>query len=141
MVLLLPALLWALAFLVMPFSVLGLKGRLELLEVRLDEVQNEIRMLSLRLPAGPREVDFDDVYAPIAAVTQRRAEPEPELGRDRRMPLPERPPIPPATHDLYDEDGPLEREAPPPHMRPIRRLDVLPVVRPDRLEPRLDRRR
>ncbi len=146
MVLLLPALLWALAFLVMPFSVLGLKSRLEVLEVRLDEVQNEIRMLSLRLPAGPREVDFDDVYAPISKVTSRRAEPEaepePQSERVRTPPLPERPPIPPAAHDLYVEDeGPVEREPPPPHMRPVRRLDAPSVIRPDRVEPRFDRRR
>ncbi|MBS0638392.1 MAG: hypothetical protein JSS43_00885 [Proteobacteria bacterium] len=135
-VLLVPALLYALAFLFMPFSVLGLKSRLEVLEARLDEIQNEIRMLSLRLPAGPREVDFDDVYAPISSVTPRRAEPA-----EDRTPLPERPPIPPAARDLYDEDGPVEREPPPPHMRPVRRLDAPPVVRADRVEPRLDRRR
>lgn len=141
-VLLLPALLWALAFLVMPFGVLGLKSRLDLLEARLDEVQNEIRLLSLRLPAGPREVDFADVYAPIATVTARRAQPDPEPERARTPPLPERPPIPPAAHDLYEEeDGPVEREAPPPHMRPIRRLDAPAVIRADRVEPRLDRRR
>jgi hypothetical protein len=136
LVLLVPGLLYALAFLFMPFSVLGVKGRLDVLEARLDEIQNEIRLLALRLPAGPREVDFNDVYAPISQMTPRRAEPEQEP-----LAMPERPPIPPARHDLYDEDGPVEREPPPPHMRPVRRLDAPPVVRPDRLEPRLDRRR
>ena len=139
LVLLVPALLYALAFLFMPFSVLGVKGRLEVMEARLDEIQNEIRMLALRLPAGPREVDFDDVYAPISSVPRHRAGPSPE-----RDPMPERPPIPPARHDLrdlYDEDGPVEREPPPPHMRPIRRLDAPPIVRQDRVEPRLGRTR
>ena len=139
LVLVVPGLLYVLAFLFMPFSVLGVKGRLEVLEARLDEIQNEIRLLALRLPAGPREVDFDDVYAPITTMTPRRSEPAPE--REPRM---ERPPIPPARHDLhdlYDEDGPVEREPPPPHMRPVRRLDAPPVVRTDRVEPRLDRRR
>ena len=67
MVLLVPALLYALAFLFMPFSVLGVKTRLEVIEVRLDEIQQEIRHLALRLPVGPREVDFEDVYAPSPA--------------------------------------------------------------------------
>ena len=49
-VLLVPALLYALAFLFMPFSVIGVKGRLEAMEARLDEIQAEIRSLSLRLP-------------------------------------------------------------------------------------------
>ena len=52
MVLLVPALLYALAFLFMPFSVLGVKTRLEVIEARLDEIQQEIRHLALRLPAG-----------------------------------------------------------------------------------------
>ena len=78
MVLLVPALLYALAFLFMPFSVLGVKTRLEVIESRLDEIQQEIRHLALRLPVGPREVDFEDVYAPIqqvAAQGRRRQRP------------------------------------------------------------------
>ena len=53
-----------LMFAAMPFSVFGVKGRLDIIEARLDEIQNEIRALSLRLPesegrppippAGPR---------------------------------------------------------------------------------------
>ena len=43
-------LLVALLFLSVPFSVIGLKGRLDVLETRLDEIQGEIRSLSLRLP-------------------------------------------------------------------------------------------
>ncbi len=50
--LLVPALLWALSFLFMPFSVFGVKSRLEVIEARLDEIQNEIRHVALRLPAG-----------------------------------------------------------------------------------------
>ena len=49
-VLLVPALLYALAFLFMPFSVIGVKSRLEVIEARLDEIQGEIRHLALRLP-------------------------------------------------------------------------------------------
>jgi len=128
LVLLVPALLYALAFLFMPFSVLGVKTRLEVIEARLDEVQNEIRHVALRLPAGPREVDFEDVYA------------TPPQPRRRVEPISERPPIPPAIQDLYDDDEPVERPPPPPNARPGRRQDP-PVVRPQRSEPRLDWRR
>ena len=138
LVLLVPALLYALAFLFMPFSVLGVKTRLEVIEGRLDEIQQEIRHLALRLPVGPREVDFEDVYAPIQQATRR----EPAIS--------DRPPIPPAAQDLYDDDAPVERPAPPPNMRPVRRSDPV-IVRPEttrpemgrqeRAEPRLDRRR
>ncbi|HEY0418829.1 MAG TPA: hypothetical protein VGC80_04855 [Acetobacteraceae bacterium] len=47
---LLPGLLYLLAFLAMPFSVLGLKSRLDGLDARLDEIQGEVRALALRLP-------------------------------------------------------------------------------------------
>ena len=109
MVLLVPALLYALAFLFMPFSVLGVKTRLEVIEGRLDEIQQEIRHLALRLPVGPREVDFEDVYAPVQRASRR----EP--------PVSDRPPIPPAAQDLSKIiNEPVERPAPPPNMRPVR---------------------
>lgn len=50
LVVIVPAILLALAFLCMPFSVFGVKGRLEGVEARLDEIQGEIRSLALRLP-------------------------------------------------------------------------------------------
>jgi len=128
LVLLVPALLYALAFLFMPFSVLGVKTRLEVIETRLDEIQQEIRHLALRLPVGPREVDFEDVYAPIQQSSRRDP------------PVSDRPPIPPAAQDLYKDDASRERPAPPPHMRPNRRAEPV-IIRPDRAEPRLDRRR
>jgi hypothetical protein len=81
MVVLVPALLYALAFLFMPFSVLGVKTRLEVIEGRLDEIQQEIRHLALRLPVGPREVDFEDVYAPIQPAARRAPQ-----GRQRHAP-------------------------------------------------------
>jgi hypothetical protein len=89
-VLLVPALLYALMFLFMPFSVIGVKSRLEVIEARLDEIQGEIRHLALRLPETVRATDYGEIYAP-----------EP----DRRAPPPvmTRPPIPPAAHELEDE--------------------------------------
>ncbi len=129
MVLIVPALLYALAFLFMPFSVLGVKTRLEVIEGRLDEIQQEIRHLALRLPVGPREVDFEDVYAPVPRASRR----EP--------PVSDRPPIPPSARDLYkNADESPERPAPPPNMRPGMRQEPV-IVRPHRSEPRLDGRR
>ena len=63
-VLLVPALLYVLAFLFMPFSVIGVKSRLEVIEARLDEIQGEIRHLALRLPEMGRAADYDEIYAP-----------------------------------------------------------------------------
>jgi hypothetical protein len=90
-VLLVPALLYALAFLFMPFSVIGVKGRLDVIEARLDEIQGEIRHLALRLPETVRATDYGEIYAPEP--TERRA----------ASPVITRPPIPPATHELEDE--------------------------------------
>jgi hypothetical protein len=42
-------LLCAAAFLLMPFSVFGVKARLEAIEVQLDEIQAEIRSLAIHL--------------------------------------------------------------------------------------------
>lgn len=53
LLLLLIALLYGLALLFMPFSIIGVKPRLEAIEARLDEVQAEIRSLVLRLPELP----------------------------------------------------------------------------------------
>jgi hypothetical protein len=123
MVLLVPALLFALAFLFMPFSVLGVKSRLEVLEARLDEIQQEIRHLALRLPVGQQEVDFEDVYAPVSQPRRRE-------GRSL-----DRPPIPPIASDIYDDDEPVERPAPPPNTRPLRRQEPK-TIRQERSEPR-----
>jgi hypothetical protein len=131
LVLLLPALLYVLAFLFMPFSVIGVKARLEIMEARLDEIQNEIRHLALRLPAGAEAADFEEVYAP-----------PPVAGSRRPDPLSDRPPIPPAPHELsqgFDEDEYDDRPPPPPTARPGRRAE--PVIRTARMEPRLDRNR
>lgn len=118
-VLLVPALLYLLAFLFMPFSVIGVKSRLDVLEARLDELHNEIRHLALRLPEMGEPVDFDEIYNP-----------EP-VEQARREPVITRPPIPPASHEL--EGGGRgyggDRPAPSPQERPMRR------------EPRLDRPR
>jgi hypothetical protein len=96
LLLLVPAMLYVLAFLFMPFSVIGVKGRLEVIEARLDEIQGEIRSLALRLrepgAADYRGADFEEVYAPRQDDHARRtAQPA------------TRPPIPPAAHELEDQ--------------------------------------
>src|ERR1700743_3982455 len=84
LVLLVPALLYALAFLFMPFSVIGVKSRLEVIEARLDEIQGEIRHLALRLPQVSRAADYDEIYPP-----------EPPVQSGRVAPSITQPPIPP----------------------------------------------
>ena len=76
--------LLGLAFLLMPFSVFGLKGRLDAIEARLDEIQGEIRSLALRLPEPARGIGYED-EPPALRV--------PEPDRELRS----RPPIPPAS--------------------------------------------
>jgi hypothetical protein len=119
-VLLVPLLLYALAFLFMPFSVIGVKGRLDVIEARLDEIQGEIRHLALRLPEAGRAADYDEIYAPEPTVQTRRA-----------APAVIRPPIPPASHEIDDE---------PPRETPARGARGEPDQRRSggRSEPRVD---
>ncbi|PZW43626.1 hypothetical protein C8P66_11591 [Humitalea rosea] len=51
------------AFLLMPFSVFGLKGRLEILEAQLDEIQAELRTLSVREQPQGRRISPDEGWA------------------------------------------------------------------------------
>lgn len=122
---LVPAILYGLVFLLMPFSVLGLKGRLDVIEARLDEVQHEIRTLSLRLGEPARHYRPDeDAYdtSPLAAP------PAP--------PQRARPPVPPATDPYRYDDEPQPRGER--GQRPVRaeRFEPRP---PTRAEPRFDR--
>jgi hypothetical protein len=104
--------LLALAFAVMPFSVFGVKSRLDGLEARLDEIQHEIRSLALRLPEPGRE-PYD------APAVLRAAAP-------LREPPRAAPPIPPASWQAEPV-----RESASPALRAAGR---------DRAEPRLGRR-
>lgn len=76
-------LLAGLAYLLMPFSVFGLKGRLDSIEAQLDEVQAEIRSLSLHLSGAPRRAASDD-WVDL-----------PGRGRAPEEPLRASPPVPP----------------------------------------------
>jgi len=60
----LPMLLYALVFMMMPFSVFGVKSRLEALEAQLAMLHDEIRVLSVREVGGsqaPRKVAEPEV--------------------------------------------------------------------------------
>ncbi len=61
-----PVVLYLLAFLVMPFSVFGVKSRIELLEAQIEALHDELRMMSMRsagvLPRAATSLDsYDDV--------------------------------------------------------------------------------
>ncbi len=80
----------AVSFLLMPFSVFGLKGRLDTLEAQLDEIQAELRHLAMRLPEPParRHLAAQDGWEEPPALARGHAAPEPR-------PLRATPPIPP----------------------------------------------
>ena len=54
LLLLIAGVLITMTFVMMPFSVFGLKSRLEAIEARMDEIQGEIRTLAHRLPEPGR---------------------------------------------------------------------------------------
>ncbi len=66
LLLLLPVLLYVLAFLLMPFSVFGVKARIESLESQIDSLHEDLRMMAIRasgaLPPASTQLDaYDDV--------------------------------------------------------------------------------
>ena len=99
------AILFCLAFLLMPFAVFGTRGRLDALEAQLDDIHAEIRMLAMRLPDIDRRVTrpVDPEPAAPAAAPRRGTDdwsqaaspygdPEPILRRPSREPPPTRTP-------------------------------------------------
>ncbi len=125
LILLLIGLVYALALLAMPFSVFGVKSRLEAIEERLDQVQEELRILTMRLPEPLRGVAIDETpYDPLP----RSAAAHYEREAVRRPVAP--PPVAPETY----------RE---PYREPIGRGRPVPPTPPRnapgrRIEPRLD---
>jgi hypothetical protein len=102
LVLIVPAALYALALLFMPFAVMGVKSRLEAIDLRLDEIQGEIRSLVLRLPEPMRgTADFDDSYISPPPAPPQRAQRAETIGL--------RPPIPPAAHPPIEKLAAVDR--------------------------------
>lgn len=126
---LVPALLYALALLFMPFAVFGVKGRLEAIEARLDEIQGEIRSLALRMPEPVHHAHYDEaIYAPPPAYAATPGSPP----RARPETVITRPPIPPAPH--YPDDDQAD------DLRAYRRADPARTPRASRPEPRTEPR-
>lgn len=123
----LPVLLWACAFLLMPFSVFGVKARLEALEAQVDQLQDDLRIVTMRLSGGlPPASRSSDAYEDV-----------PDFGRLKKshasfIPAPEvveEPPPPPAPRRAPIPTPPVVRERLTPAPQPSR---------PRRTEPRLD---
>jgi hypothetical protein len=88
LIVLLGLLLVVLAYLLMPFSVFGVKGRLDAIEAQLDEIQTEFRSLALRLPEPSR--------GRRPPVEEDWAEPTPPARRaEAEQPARNGPPVPP----------------------------------------------
>ena len=114
--------LWAIAFLMLPFLVFGLRGRFDAIEARMDELQAEIRGLSLRLPGvaawGSDAEELGERLQPA-----RR-----EVPVASSAPVVLRPPIPPSPDDAAWSGGrerlggerPAGRPAPRDQGRPVR---------------------
>lgn len=140
LVLLVPVVLYALAFLAMPFSVLGLKGRLEAIEARLDELQGEVRALALRLPERGMYL-AEAPRPPIPPAPAREGAPRRAMARDpapHERGLRDAGPHEPAWRESgSDEAGPADPPPPDPSAAPARR----PLRGAPRVEPRAEPRR
>ena len=135
LVLLLICGVYALALLAMPFAVFGVKSRLSAMEEQLEDIQEELRVMTLRA-AGARIGVIDQVYPepakPAAAPSPMPSGGEP-AARYRENPSFTMAPIPPtpsAEPPMRESFGRSRPAAPPPPQSPP------PRVR--RIEPRLD---
>jgi hypothetical protein len=113
------ALLWFLAFLLVPFSVIGLKARLESLEGQVEAMHEDLRVMGMRasgaLTPASRHLDpYEDV--PHFSALKRSAAQAAGEEASRHAPIP----TPQATPHNRERLTP-----PPPTMRPRRepRLD------------------
>jgi hypothetical protein len=88
----LPVLLYALVFLIMPFSVFGVKARLEALEAQLDAIHEDLRYLSNRpLTQTTRIMADEQDFDPLPHFGQLKSSRAAEAQQ-----RPVAPPIPPA---------------------------------------------
>ena len=126
-----PVLLWCLAFLMVPFSVFGVKARLEAMENELQELNEQVRVMQLRTTGAmattqpARTMETYDDLPNFAQLKRARAEPPPV---QEEPPALKRPPIPtPAPRGGFSaRDAMVPRDHP-----------TVPP-RPRRTEPRLD---
>ncbi len=91
--------LWALAMIVMPFNVIGVKARLESLEAELEELHADMRTLVLRLPSAATPLTTYAVESPRPTRTDRGyAAPEPRRPEAPPNPVSPPPREPPAVN-------------------------------------------
>jgi uncharacterized membrane protein len=101
--LLIVVILYGLAFLFMPFSVIGVKSRLDAIEAELEALHTELRSLTLRLPeTPPRGSEAFAAYVAPAPAPSRPLSASPSASPP--------PPIPP-------REPPIPRPAPDPGLR------------------------
>ncbi len=86
LIVLLTLLLLALCLLVMPFSVFGLKGRLDSIEAQLDELRAELRVIAARLPDARRDgwQAREEAELPPPARTDASGRAEPRISWPRQ---------------------------------------------------------
>ena len=87
------AILFGFAFLMMPFAVFGVKSRLEFLETKLEDIQGELRMLAMRLAENDRRA----VRGPAPQPVTEEIMPLPQAARPRTRPVPAASATPSAT--------------------------------------------
>jgi hypothetical protein len=120
----LPVLLYLLAFLLMPFSVFGVKARIEALEAQIDSLHDELRTMALRstgvLPPAADLDSYDEVPNFGRLKKSQRVVNEP-------APAPRIAPAPPAKTVSAPPARTAPVESAPAWDRPVRRK-----------EPRLD---
>lgn len=83
LVVLLVLALLAVCLLVMPFSVFGLKGRLDSIEAQLDDLRADLRMLAARPPEARRE-GWDMAPPPIPEPPAPSGRAEPRISWPRQ---------------------------------------------------------
>lgn len=91
-------LLWGLAFLLVPFSVIGLKARLEALESQVESMHEDLRVMAMRasgaLPPAARHLE---AYEDVPFNTFKRGRPAP--AEQDRAPIPTPTPSSPRAHE------------------------------------------
>ena len=123
--------LFALAFLLMPFTVFSLKARLDQIEMKIEDLHADLRAVA---PPDPAILPRAPIPMPPAAWAQP---PSAHVAPYAPMSPPIPPPAPPPAHDRYPAHPPAPLRAPPPRAEPPRdpyRDDP----RPQRAEPKLN---
>lgn len=101
LILLLVAGVYMLAMLAMPFSVIGVKSRLEAIEDQLDAIRDELRVISLRQPDFGQASSIEEApYGLQAGI--RAPRPHSASSADFAMPQPPIPPAPAQTPDIRE---------------------------------------